>query len=216
MTQPAAILFDLDGTLVDTIDLLVQSMEFAFEHFDGRRPTRDEWIYGIGTTLRSQLSAFARTPDDLEALVARYRVYQLEHHDRMTTPYPGVTDVLTELKAAGHPMALVTSKYHALATRVIAHVDYTRFFDVVVGGDSIANPKPAPDPVYKALADLGVAADRAIFVGDSPHDINSGNAAGVATAACLWGPFTRDQLVPSAPTHWLDDIHDLKAVVRAL
>ena len=209
MPQPAAILFDLDGTLVDTIDLLIQSMEFAFEHFDGRRPTRDEWVYGIGTTLRSQLQPYMRSPDELEAIVARYRVYQLEHHDRMTTPYPGVTDVLTELQAAGHPMALVTSKYHALATRVLGHVDYARFFSVVVGGDSIANPKPAPDPVLKALADLGASPDRAIFVGDSPHDINSGNAAGVATAACLWGPFTRAQLATASPTHWLDDIHAL-------
>ena len=106
MPQPAAILFDLDGTLVDTIDLLIQSMEFAFEHFDGRRPTRDEWVYGIGTTLRSQLQPYMRSPDELEAIVARYRVYQLEHHDRMTTPYPGVTEVLTELKTALEDRAL--------------------------------------------------------------------------------------------------------------
>jgi pyrophosphatase PpaX len=69
--------------------------------------------------------------------------------------------------------------------------------------------------VLKAITDLGVGPDRAIFVGDSPHDINSGNAAGVATAACLWGPFTRAQLATASPTHWLDDIHDLLPIAQA-
>lgn len=211
-----AILFDLDGTLVDTIELIMKSMEFTFRDFDGPRPSRDVWLEGLGITLRTQLAAWARTPAELDWLIARYRVYQSEHHDQMTAPYPGVTEVLHELRSAGHPMALVTSKFHALATRVLRHVEFVSHFDTVVGGDSIENPKPHPDPVFKALADLGRPAHEAIFVGDSPHDIRSGNAAGVATAAALWGPFSRDQLTPAQPTYWVSTIRDLPPLIAAL
>lgn len=213
MARPAPLLFDLDGTLVDTIELLCQSMEFAFADFDGPRPTRSDWIAGIGTTLRSQAQAWARTPEELEWVVARYRVYQTEHFARMTVPYPGVTEVLQALREAGHPLALVTSKSHALARKVLQHVDYLPLFDVIVGGDSIANPKPHPEPVYKALSDLGAHPAEAIFVGDSPHDVRAGNAAGVATAACLWGPFERQALAEAAPTHWLSTIDELPSLV---
>jgi pyrophosphatase PpaX len=125
-----------------------------------------------------------------------------------------VADVLAHLRAKGHPMALVTSKYHGLATRVLRHVDFAKHFDVVIGGDSIENPKPHPQPVLRALSDLRHPASDAVFVGDSPHDMHSGNAAGVATAAALWGPFTRDQLAESQPSHWLDGIEGLPALCR--
>ncbi len=215
MTRPAPLLFDLDGTLVDTIELLCQSMEFAFADYDGPRPTRDQWIAGIGTTLRSQLLAFSRESADLEWLIARYRIYQTEHFESMTAPYPGVTEVLTALHGAGHPLGVVTSKFHALARKVLDHVGYTPLFRVIVGGDSIENPKPHPEPVHFALAQLGASPAQTIFVGDSPHDIKSGNAAGVATAACLWGPFDRPTLAAAAPTHWLTSIYELPALARS-
>jgi pyrophosphatase PpaX len=215
MPAPAPLLFDLDGTLVDTIELLCQSMEFAFDGFDGPRPSRPDWIAGIGTTLRSQIAAYARTPEELEWLVARYRVYQTEHFHAMTAPYPGVAEVIAELHSAGHPLALVTSKYHALALKVMDHVGFTPLFQVIVGGDSIANPKPHPEPVHFALSRLKALPGEAIFVGDSPHDIKSGNAAGVATAACLWGPFDRPTLAAVGPTHWLTSIYELPALAQA-
>ena len=207
--RPTALLFDLDGTLVDTIELIMLSMEFAFNNFSGPRPTRAEWLEGLGITLRVQMAKWARTPEEFDWLIARYRIFQGEHQDPMTAPYPGVPEALEKLHAAGHPMAIVTSKYFALANRVLAHVDFARYFDVVIGGDSIDNPKPHPEPVLKALKRLGVSADRALMIGDSPHDIRAGNAAGVRTVAVLWGPFSREQLKPAFPTHWLDKIAGL-------
>ncbi len=214
MTQRAPLLFDLDGTLVDTIELLCQSMEFAFDGHPGPRPSRTDWIAGIGTTLRSQVQPYTADQADLEWLIARYRVFQTEHFEAMTTPYPGVPEVLRALHEAGHPLGVVTSKSHALARKVLDHVGFTPLFSVVVGGDSIANPKPHPEPVQLALTTLGAHPQEAIFVGDSPHDIRSGNAAGVATAACLWGPFDRATLFSAGPTHWLTSIYELPALAR--
>jgi pyrophosphatase PpaX len=207
--RPAALLFDLDGTLVDTIELIMRSMEFAFADFNGPRPTRGEWLEGLGITLRVQMATWARTPEEFDWLIARYRLFQGEHQEQMTAPYPRVPETLEKLHAAGHPMAIVTSKYFALANRVLADVEFTGYFDVVIGGDSIDNPKPHPDPVLKALRGLGVSAGRALMIGDSPHDIRAGNAAGVGTVAALWGPFSKGQLEPAFPTHWLGDITGL-------
>jgi pyrophosphatase PpaX len=212
--RPIAILFDLDGTLVDTIELIMRSMEFAFAEFDGRRPTRSEWLEGLGIPLRTQLSWHARSTEELDVLVARYRLFQGEHHDRMTTPFPGVAEVLAALAAAGHPMGVVTSKFHALANRALKHTGLAPYIDLIIGADSIENHKPHPQPVLTALQHLETPPDRALFVGDSPHDIACGNAAGVATVAVAWGPFSRDQLEAARPRYWLDSIAGLPRLLK--
>jgi pyrophosphatase PpaX len=79
----------------------------------------------------------------------------------------------------------------------------------VVGADDVTEPKPHPEPVQRALQALGATPEEAVFVGDSVHDMASGRAAGVATAAVLWGPFTRGDLDPANPDHWLEDPVDL-------
>lgn len=211
--QPTALLFDLDGTLVDTIELIMQSMEFAFADFDGPRPSRELWLEGLGIPLRTQLAAHARTAEQLEWMIARYRLFQGEHHDHMTLLYPGVREVLAELRAAGHPMAIVTSKFHAGAVKALTHVACIEHFDAIIGGDSAEFAKPHPEPVRLALRRLGREPDNAIMIGDSPHDIRAGNAAGVQTAAVLWGPFTRAQLRAAEPTYWLESISELPALV---
>lgn len=208
-----AILFDLDGTLIDTIELIMTSMEFAFAEFTGARPTRAEWLMGLGIPLRIQLSQHARSDEELDYLIARYRLYQGEHHDRMTSAYPGAADVLARLHAAGHPMGVVTSKFHATSRKALDLVGMLQFLPVIIGADSVENAKPHPEPVLRALGQLGASPSRAMFVGDSPHDVTAGNAAGVATVAATWGPFDRAQLEAARPTHWLDSIDDLPALV---
>lgn len=187
----------------------MQSMEFAFEDFDGPLPTRELWLEGLGIPLRTQLAAHAKSSEQLEWMIARYRLFQGEHHDRMTLLYPGVAEVLASLRSAGHPMAIVTSKFHAGAVKALTHVACIEHFDVVIGGDSAEFAKPRPEPVLLALKRLGRDPGNALMIGDSPHDIRAGNAAGVETAAVLWGPFSRDQLVPASPTYWLSAIEDL-------
>jgi pyrophosphatase PpaX len=212
-TKPAALLFDLDGTIVDTIELIMQSMEFSFSDFDGPKPTRGEWLEGLGIPLRTQLAAHARTAEQLDWMIARYRLFQGEHHDRMTLLYPGVAEVLANLRAAGHPMAIVTSKFHAGAVKALTHVACMEHFDVIIGADSAEFAKPHPEPVRLALRRLGMDPGNALMIGDSPHDISAGNAAGVETVAVLWGAFTREQLLPANPTYWLSSIDELPLLV---
>jgi len=208
-----AILFDLDGTLIDTIELIVSSALHAFEGWPGAVPSEEDWIRGIGTPLVEQLRTYAPNEPDLAMLLERYRAYQHLHHDRLTRCYDGVPDVITRLADRGYPMAIVTSKASFIARRSLDWVRLGSFFPVVVGYDETTRHKPDPAPVLFALEKLGATADRAVFVGDSPHDIHAGNAAGVLTIAATWGPFSRETLAAAGPNHFIECLADLPGVL---
>ena len=148
--------------------------------------------------------------------MAEYRTFQHANLARETRCFPGVPAVLAELRRRGHPIALVTSKGDEIARRSLDVVELTPLFDTIVGADSCSRHKPDPEPVFVALERLGRPAAEALFVGDSPHDVASGNAAGVATAAVLWGPFSRADLAPSAPTYWVEKVEDLVPLVERI
>lgn len=213
--RPLAVLFDLDGTLVDSIGLLLGSMRHAFRD-RAHRPTDAEWVAGIGTPLRAQLRRWAADDLDLVTLESDYRNWQREHHDALTRCYDGVTEVVRSLHAAGHPIALVTSKSEPLARRALEWVGLLDVVAPVVGLESTTVHKPAPEPVLHALSVLGYAPAEAVFVGDSPHDMNSGNTAGVATIAALWGPFSATDLDPSRPIHRIADIRELPPLLAEI
>jgi pyrophosphatase PpaX len=213
--RPYAVLFDLDGTLLDSIELLLASVRHAF---DGRKlaPTEADWIAGIGTPLAKQLQPYSTSSEDVELLVSRYRTFQYEAHDRMLRLFDGVTDTLETLHRNGHPMAVVTSKGNNMMFKSLSYTGLDRFMKSTIGCDSCSIHKPDPFPVRMALGELGFGPEEAVFVGDSPHDIAAGNAAGVKTIAALWGPFTRAALEPYKPTYFLDDIRGLVPLVERI
>ena len=138
-------------------------------------------------------------------MVATYRDYTDLHHDRLLLPYPGIDGVLAALRRDGARLAIVTSKTHALARRGLARCGLAGCFDVVIGMDDVTPHKPHPAPVQAALSRLSAAPERAVFIGDSPYDIQAGRAAGVRTAAVLWGAFERERLDRETPDYWLSD-----------
>jgi len=142
-------------------------------------------------------------------MVATYRAYNLEHHDALVRPYDGVVQAVRDLKTRGKTLGLVTSKMKSGAERGLRVAGLEQVFDTIVGSDEVEHPKPHPEPVLKALQRLGAPPGDAVFVGDSRHDIECGRAAGVKTAAVLWGPFDRSHLADLAPDYWLEDPADL-------
>jgi pyrophosphatase PpaX len=211
-----AVLFDLDGTLVDSIALLLASMEHAFAG-RAKRPPVAEWVSQIGTPLDAMLRPWAQGAEDVHWLREKYREYQVANHDAMTAAYPGVVEMVRALYAAGHPLGVVTSKMEAGARRSLKLIGVEECFGVVVGIDATVKHKPEPEPVWYALEKLGgIAPADAVFVGDSTHDMNAGRAAGVVTAAARWGPFTREPLAATQPAHWLSAIGELGALVEGM
>src|SRR6478672_2476708 len=115
--SPAALLFDLDGTLIDSIELILNSARYAFVGFQGRAPTDEEWRAGIGRPLLTVLREHAGDHAEADRLLARYREYQMEHHDRLMRAYDGIVAALRSFAAAGHPLGVVTSKADWLARK---------------------------------------------------------------------------------------------------
>lgn len=201
-------LFDLDGTLIDSVRLILDSYHHTLATHGIPPRSDEEWLRGVGTPLSAQ---FAEWKDQgmLEALVATYREYNLAHHDRMVTVYPGVVAAIAAVRRAGRATGLVTSKNRSGAVRGLAVARLEPMMDVLVCADEVTNPKPHPEPVEKALSLLGATASTTVYVGDSIHDMVSGRAAGVRTAAALWGPFGREHLEGAAPDYWLESPAEL-------
>jgi len=209
MAKARIILFDLDGTLIDSVRLILDSYHHTMRTHGLPACTDDYWLRGLGTPLRVQFADWASDPETMQALIATYRSYNLEHHDRMVTVYPGVVDAVQAIRGAGVRTGLVTSKSRQGALRGLGLAGLETMMDVLVCADEVTNPKPHPEPVEKAVSMLGGVSRETIYVGDSIHDMQSGRAAGVLTAAALWGPFGRSHLDGAAPDFWLEAPSDL-------
>ncbi len=197
-------LFDLDGTLIDSIELILQSYRHTMRAHRGLEPPDEAWMKGLGTPLWVQFRNWTEDPAELEAMVATYRAYNLEHHDELVRPYDGVVAAVRGLEREGKTLGLVTSKMRDGALRGLQIIGLEAAFRVIVAADEVTHPKPHPEPVLKALEHLAAAAAQTVFIGDSRHDIECGRAAGVKTAAVLWGPFGREHLEDLNPDYWLD------------
>lgn len=210
VTEPAAVLFDLDGTLIDTIPHILASFRYATEQVLGAAPSDEELLYHVGIPLIEQMRIITGDEATAQRLVAVYREFNHRTHDQMARLYPGTRETLTWLAARGTTMGVVTSKGTPMARRGIDLFDLGRFFSVVVTADDVPRHKPDPCPVLHAASLLGVPAERCLFVGDSPHDIEAGRAAGSATAAALWGVAGRERLAAAGPDLMLERLGDLR------
>ena len=206
------VLFDLDGTLLDTIGIIVESMRHSVQHHMGYTPSPEQLVAGVGTPLIDQVREHAArhdpTVDDhtVQSMAATYVSHNRAIHDARVSAYPGAGDALESLRSRGARMAIVTSKPVDIASRGLELCGLREYFELVIGSDSVTRHKPDPEPVHAALHRMGVPGSRAVFIGDSPHDMRSGRAAGVSTGAALWGPFSRQALGPTQPSYWLDDV----------
>ncbi|HSM60747.1 MAG TPA: HAD-IA family hydrolase [Longimicrobiales bacterium] len=207
-----AVLFDLDGTLADTVELILRCYRHTMLVHRGETIPDERWLATIGTPLREQLAAFATGPDEVALMAETYVAHQLEIHDRMVTPFPGAVELVGTLRASGVRIGVVTSKRRGMAVRTLERCGLGGAYDVLIGADDVARPKPDPEPVRAARAHLGLDGDdpgRTLFVGDSPFDLRAGRGAGARTGAALWGPYARSSLEPEAPDYWLDALGDV-------
>jgi len=202
-------LFDLDGTLIDSIELILRSYRHTMRTHRGVEPPDAVWMEGLGTPLWVQFRHWTEDETEIQAMVATYREYNLAHHDALVRPYDGVVAAVRRLRDDGKTLGLVTSKMRGGAFKGLRLAGIEDAFEVVVGSDDVTHPKPHPEPVFVALEQLRRTPAEAVFIGDSRHDLECGRAAGVATAAVLWGPFDRAHLQDLEPDYWLQQPVDL-------
>jgi pyrophosphatase PpaX len=202
-------LFDLDGTLIDSIDLILECYRHTMKIHLGRVPPDSIWLAGIGTPLRKQFRDFTEDSDEIEAMAATYKEYHHAHHDELLKKYPGAVEPVRLLKERGGKLGVVTSKMVWSTHRGLEICGFDGLFDAFVTAADVEKHKPEPDPVWHALKLLDSKPEEAVFVGDSPHDMAAGRAAGVKTAAVLWGPYDRKALEPHEPDFWLHEPADI-------
>lgn len=195
------LLFDLDGTLIDSTDLILKAFRETFQEL-GLPPRSDaELLSQVGRPLRLQMRDV--DPRREEELVETYaRLYDL-YHDELAREFPDVREALAGLAERGYRMAVVTSKRSHAVEEELDHFGLARFFVVVIDADDTGRHKPDPEPVLTAIAQLGGSPSQATFIGDSPFDIRSAHAAGVPAGAVEWSPFPRRDLEAEKPDYWI-------------
>ncbi|WP_165055875.1 MULTISPECIES: HAD family hydrolase [unclassified Adlercreutzia] len=210
------VLFDLDGTLIDTHDLILSSFRHATREVLGRELPDEVLLQKVGQPLVVQMWDFTDDDATHELLVRTYREHNHSIHDAMVRMFPQVGEVLEALLAEGYPMGVVTSKRHALAQRALDVLGIAPSFKFLVGPDDYPAHKPDPGPVEHGCDLLGLRPDECLYVGDSPFDMQAGNGAGCVTVAATWGMFPPEVLAAENPDFTLASISELPALLARL
>ncbi|PKQ16893.1 MAG: HAD family hydrolase [Actinobacteria bacterium HGW-Actinobacteria-7] len=204
-------LFDLDGTLIDTIDMIRASMRYATETVLGA-PLPDEVLMcNVGIPLRQQMAQFSEAHTD--ELLATYREHNGRVHDAMIKEYPGVEETLVALLERGLRLGIVTSKSRTVALRGLERFSLSRFFEVMVTCDDVDRFKPDPFPLRHAAEMMGVDIALCAYVGDSPHDMSAAVAAGCVSIAALWGAFSAESVLSPGPLYQAASMNEVLAIV---
>lgn len=204
-----AVVFDLDGTLIDSTDAIVASNLYVFDHLGLPRPTRDAIVAAIGLPLDAQFRD--RLDGDIEHAMRVYRRHYAETACASTTLQPGAREMLDAFAEAGLKMGFATSKKLDASELVLGHLGVLDYFNARIGPDEVVHPKPAPDALHAAMRILDVAPEEFVFVGDMHFDVVAAQRAGVACLAVTTGYQTRAELEalgPDAVFDGLDEVQD--------
>lgn len=215
---PKAVLFDFDGTLVDTTELIYQSLLRATGDVLGREYPREELLSGVGRPLPQQMEVLVGEDPEQTVLVERlmesYRYHNEAMHEDLIREFPGVEAALTRLHDVGVRTAVVTSKRRKSVEMALESFPGLRdVTDVFVTMEDTTEHKPHPEPLLKGLELLGADPSESVYVGDSPHDVKAARAAGLKIVAVSWGAFSEEALRHAEPDVL---VPDLDAAVDAL
>ena len=206
------VLFDLDGTVIDSGGIILASMRHATREVLGRE-IGDEELMGTvgGPGLEAQMRAIA--PDRVDELVSVYRAHNEPLHEKLEC-CAGMEDLLARLHAEGRRLGVVTAKRRATVELAFAYLPLVQFFEVVVGGDETERHKPDPEPLLLAAERLDVDPATVAYVGDSPFDVRAAQAAGMHAIAVTWGRIhDRTRLEHEHPDAIVDDTGELLAAL---
>lgn len=202
------ILFDLDGTLLDTMKLIITSYQKTIEHFTGKTVETTQISKLVGTSIHNILSHFQVEPNG--ETIGFYKKTSASMHDTMVVIYPGVEETLQLLKEKKVKIGLVTSKVKELAAMGLALFSLEPFFDIMLCMEDTAKHKPDPEPVLEACRRMGIRdLSRVLMVGDSPFDIRCAKQACAKTAAVTWSDFSSEELAAEEPDYMLASMGEL-------
>lgn len=211
-TEINTLLFDFDGTLLDTNELIIQTFSAVLnDHFPGKYE-REDILHFIGPSLEQTFKEIA--PDKVEEMTRQYRAFNHTMHDELVMEYDGVTETLRLLKARGLKMGIVSTKRKKTIEHGLKWMGAGDIFSVIISLDEVTNPKPHPEPILLALDQLEASAGNALMIGDNYHDIEGGRNAGVLTAGVAWTAKGEDYLASFKPDYMIRHISDLLELTK--
>ncbi|MGV3464619.1 MAG: pyrophosphatase PpaX [Heyndrickxia sp.] len=208
------ILFDLDGTLIDTNELIIASFLHTLNHYYPGKYTREDVLPFIGPSLKETFSSI--DPDKVDEMIEKYRTHNLAHHDLLVKEFEGVFETVKTLKEKGYKLAIVSTKTSSTVRKGLRLTNLESFFDIIIAIDDVENVKPHPEPIEKALRLLCSKPQEAIMVGDNYHDILGAKNAGTLSAGVAWSAKGRAYIESYEPDYILDNMRDLLNIVGAV
>lgn len=209
------VLFDLDGTLIDTNEIIIDSYRHTLKHYVPNETFSDQQIIDfIGPPLEVIFERYVSKAMATE-MIDFYRTYYREHEESKHRLYPGVKETLEALKKLGVKLAIVTSKYKEGALPSVRYYGLESYFDAFIGLDDVTHPKPHAEPVLKALRSLGAEKNApALMIGDNQGDILAGFNAGIEGVGVAWAIKGESHLSEVHPTYLIHDMSELIDIVQ--
>lgn len=213
MAKPiTTLLFDFDGTLLDTNELIIGSFKHVLNSRFPGKYAREDILHFLGPPLIDTFESIDR--ENAVEMVAEYREWNHLMHDELAREFDGVSETLKQLKAAGMKMAIVSTKRNDTIVRGLKLLNVEEVFDALVGLDDVTHAKPHPEPILVALSKLEATKDEALMIGDNSHDIDGGKNAGVRTAGVAWSIKGEAFLASLQPDYMLQHLSDLLNIVK--
>lgn len=212
------IIFDLDGTLLDTLTDLTNSVNYALEQFHLPTHSQDAVRQMVGNgiyVLLEKAIPGGRDYAQYDACVKTFQEHYELHKKDFTCPFPGVMDLLKDLSEQGYKLAVVSNKFDR-AVKDLCQDFFTPYITTAIGESQRVARKPAPDTVFEAMAELGSSAESCIYVGDSEVDLATAQNSGIPCISVTWGFRDRDFLTSLGATHFADKISDIPDILQSL
>ena len=214
MKHIEAVLFDLDGTLVDTQELIVTSFQKASQEVLGWVIPAEDLLPLIGVPLAHQVKFLA--PGHEDALMDVYRRVNNELHDELIGYFDGTREMLEELRAAGKRLGVVTSKRRAPALQALESFALQDYFEFVIGMDQTEKHKPEPEPLLLGAKLLDATGKPCVYIGDSIYDMRAARSAGMYAIAVTWGMFKREELWEAGAQYEANDPREIPGIIEGI
>lgn len=208
------ILFDLDGTLLDTNELIIQSFQHTYKRHLNKHVDKEYIIKSFGEILKITLDReFGEVSDEA---IKTYRGFQVGNFEKLISIHSGVADGVKELHRLGYKLGIVTSRLNESAIRGLKHFGLMDYFESIISADDTEIHKPDPTPALMALAQLGGKVQETMIVGDSSFDILCGKNAGMTSVAVGWSALPNEIIIKCEPDYVVESMEDLVALIEKL
>lgn len=205
-------IFDIDGTLTSTNDLIFASFNHVTKIFLGRKYSNEEIIKLFGPTEDVILKEWMGS--NYEKAKNEYYKFYKENHNKLAAIIPGIEDVLVAIKNAGLPLGIFTGKGRQSSIITLEELGIKNYFDLIITGDDVTNHKPSPEGIIKFVEHFNLLPENVLMVGDAPVDIKASRAAGVKVASVLWDSYAKEKVLEMESDFVFHTVDELREFVK--